>query len=67
MYQFASTCLMSGNASRLPNRRVVTVKSLPTGEIPILTTPGRGYEVRTELVERLSVRIETIKEFALVG
>jgi o-succinylbenzoate synthase len=40
---------------------------LPTGEIPILTTPGRGYEVRTELVERLSVRIETIKEFALVG
>jgi O-succinylbenzoate synthase len=40
---------------------------LPTGEIMIPTTPGRGYEVRTELVERLTVRSETIREFALVG
>ncbi|MGD0733651.1 MAG: o-succinylbenzoate synthase [Terracidiphilus sp.] len=40
---------------------------LPTGEIMIPTTPGRGYDVRTELVERLTVRGETIREFALVG
>jgi O-succinylbenzoate synthase len=39
---------------------------LPTGEIPIPSTPGRGYEVKTEMVERLTVRQETIKEFALV-
>ena len=43
------------------------ITGLPTGEIMIPTTPGRGYEVRTELVERLTVRSETIREFALVG
>jgi O-succinylbenzoate synthase len=32
----------------------------PAGEIEIPDTPGRGYEVRTELVERLTVRKETI-------
>jgi O-succinylbenzoate synthase len=37
------------------------------GEISIPNTPGRGYEVRTELVERLTVRSEAIKDFALVG
>ena len=43
----------------------ITVSAV--GEISIPATPGRGYEVRTELVERLTVRSETIKEFALVG
>ena len=37
------------------------------GEIEIPDTPGRGYEVRTELVERLTVRKETIRAFELVG
>jgi O-succinylbenzoate synthase len=36
------------------------------GEIEILDTPGRGYEVRTDLVERLTVRKETIRAFELV-
>jgi O-succinylbenzoate synthase len=31
------------------------------GEIAIPDTPGRGYEVRMELVERLTVRKETIR------
>ncbi|MGB6687362.1 MAG: o-succinylbenzoate synthase [Terracidiphilus sp.] len=39
----------------------------PQGEIVIPDGPGRGYEVRTELVERLTVRKETIRAFALVG
>ena len=38
----------------------VTVSS--QGEIEIPDTPGRGYEVRTELVERLTVRKETIRD-----
>jgi O-succinylbenzoate synthase len=38
----------------------------PEGEIAIPNTPGRGYEVKTELVERLTVRQEKIKELALV-
>jgi O-succinylbenzoate synthase len=37
------------------------------GEIVVPDTPGRGYEVRTELVERLTVRKETIKALELVG
>jgi O-succinylbenzoate synthase len=37
------------------------------GEIEIPDTAGRGYEVRTELVERLTVRKETIRAFELVG
>jgi O-succinylbenzoate synthase len=37
----------------------VTVSA--AGEIAIPETPGRGYEVRTELVERLTVRKETIR------
>jgi o-succinylbenzoate synthase len=36
------------------------------GEIAIPDTPGRGYEVRTDLVERLTVRRETIRAMALV-
>ena len=39
----------------------------PEGEIAISDTPGRGYEVRTELVERLTVRKEEIRAFELVG
>jgi O-succinylbenzoate synthase len=38
----------------------------PEGEIEVLDTPGRGYEVRTELVEKLTVRKETIRAFELV-
>jgi O-succinylbenzoate synthase len=37
------------------------------GEIVVPDTPGRGYEVRTELVERLTVRKETIRALELVG
>jgi O-succinylbenzoate synthase len=37
------------------------------GEIAIPDTPGRGYEVRTELIERLTVRKEMIRTFELVS
>ncbi|HEX4029499.1 MAG TPA: o-succinylbenzoate synthase [Terracidiphilus sp.] len=37
------------------------------GEIAISDAPGRGYEVRTDLIERLTVRKETIRDFALVS
>jgi len=37
------------------------------GEIEIPDTPGRGYEVRTDLMERLTVRKEAIRALALVG
>jgi O-succinylbenzoate synthase len=39
----------------------------PAGEIAVPETPGRGYEVRAELVERLTVRKETIRALELVG
>ena len=39
----------------------------PAGEIAIPDAPGRGYEVRTGLVERLTVRKETIRALELVG
>lgn len=39
----------------------------PAGEIAVPDTPGRGYEVRTDLVERLTVRKETIPAFELVS
>jgi O-succinylbenzoate synthase len=41
----------------------VTVSS--EGEITIPDIPGRGYEVRTDLIERLTVRKETIRTFAM--
>jgi O-succinylbenzoate synthase len=41
----------------------VTVSS--QGEIAIPDVPGRGYEVRTDLVDRLTVRKETIRAFAM--
>ena len=37
------------------------------GEIEILDTPGRGYEVRTDLVEKLTVRKEQIRAFEMVA
>ncbi|HVZ84097.1 MAG TPA: o-succinylbenzoate synthase [Terracidiphilus sp.] len=37
------------------------------GEITIQDTPGRGYEVRYDLIERLTVRKEEIPAMALVG
>jgi hypothetical protein len=39
----------------------------PEGKIAIPDTPGRGYEIRTDLVDRLTVRKETIRETALVA
>jgi o-succinylbenzoate synthase len=43
----------------------ITVSS--AGEITIPDTPGRGYEVKTDLVERLTVRKEEIRALELVG
>ena len=37
------------------------------GEIAIPDTPGRGYEVKTDLVERLTVRKEEIRALELVS
>jgi o-succinylbenzoate synthase len=37
------------------------------GEITVPTSPGRGYEVRTDLIERLTVRREEIRAMELVG
>lgn len=37
------------------------------GEIQVPTTPGRGFEVRTDLVERLTVRKEQVKAVELVS
>ncbi|HEY1767689.1 MAG TPA: o-succinylbenzoate synthase [Terracidiphilus sp.] len=39
----------------------------PEGEIAIPDIAGRGYEVRTDLIERLTARKEMIRDFALVG
>ena len=36
------------------------------GEIAIPDTPGRGYEVRYDLIERLTVRKETVRAFEMV-
>ena len=37
------------------------------GEIVVPETPGRGFEVRTDLVEKLTVRKESIRAMELVG
>lgn len=37
------------------------------GEIRVPTTPGRGFEVRTDLIERLTVRSETIRARSMVA
>jgi o-succinylbenzoate synthase len=39
----------------------------PRGEIAISDAPGRGYEVRTDLVERLTVRKHEIRTHALIA
>jgi o-succinylbenzoate synthase len=44
--------------------RAVTVS--PKGTIKVSDEPGRGYEVRTDLVERLTVRKKTIRQAAAV-
>jgi len=41
----------------------VTVSS--EGEIEVFDIPGRGYEVRTDLVDQLTARKETIRAFAM--
>jgi O-succinylbenzoate synthase len=43
----------------------VTVSA--AGQIAIPDTPGRGYEVRADLVDRLTVRKESIKAFETVA
>jgi O-succinylbenzoate synthase len=43
----------------------VTVSS--KGEIEIPDSPGRGYEVRYDLIERLTVRKEAVRAFELVS
>jgi O-succinylbenzoate synthase len=43
----------------------VTVSS--AGEIAVSDQPGRGYEVRHDLVERLTVRKEHVRSFELVS
>ena len=43
----------------------ITVSS--AGEIAIPDSPGRGYEVRADLIDRLTVRKETIRAFELVA
>lgn len=37
------------------------------GEIVVPTTPGRGYEVRTDLIDRLTVRKEEIRALEMVA
>jgi len=39
----------------------------PEGEIAVPDTPGRGYEVRYDLIERLTIRKETLRALELVG
>jgi O-succinylbenzoate synthase len=37
----------------------------PEGEIVVPDSPGRGYEVKTDLIDSLTVRKETIRAFAM--
>ena len=43
----------------------VTVSS--KGEIEVPTTPGRGFEVKTDLIERLTVRSQAVRSRVLVA
>jgi o-succinylbenzoate synthase len=43
------------------------VEVSPTGEIQVPTTPGRGFEVRAELIDRLTVRKQQVRAMALVS
>ena len=38
-----------------------------TGEITVPDKPGRGFEVRTDLVEKLTVRREKIQALEMVA
>ncbi len=38
----------------------------PEGEIVVPDSPGRGFEVRYDLIEKLTVRKETVRAFAMV-
>ena len=42
------------------------VEVSPMGQIKVPDTPGRGFEVRTELIERLTVRKDEIRALAMV-
>lgn len=42
------------------------VEVSPAGQIQVPDTPGRGFEVRTDLVERLTVRKEEVRALQLV-
>jgi len=37
------------------------VEVSPKGTIPVTDQPGRGYDVRKDLIEKLTVRRETLK------
>ena len=52
----ASTAILGGGS--LWSRRS---KSRPRGTIPVRDVVGTGYEVRTELIRKLTVREETIR------
>ena len=39
----------------------------PRGEITVPDTPGRGFEVRTDLVEKLTVRKESVRALEMVA
>lgn len=41
------------------------VEVSPAGQITVPNTPGRGFEVRTDLIERLTVRKEEIRAMAM--
>ena len=41
------------------------VEVTPQGEIVVPTAPGRGFAVRTDLVERLTVRREEVRAYAM--
>jgi len=43
------------------------VEVTPQGEIVVPDSPGRGFEVRSDLVDRFTVRKETIRAMALVA
>ncbi len=43
------------------------VEVSPTGEIQVPTTPGRGFEVRRDLIERLTVRKQEVRAMELVS
>jgi anti-sigma28 factor (negative regulator of flagellin synthesis) len=51
MYHHSSTCLLNSNTGRRTNRRVVTVKPLPTVQTP------QEADIRHDLVARIRAEI----------